>query len=411
MASDKILKLVDDLGLIPLGNIDDIRREVKIDFIDSFGYKYNLDSGQLIRKVLKPFHIFNPYCKDNFNLYFKENNKNIEVIDSPKSKDVQFKLKCKECGYEWFVKSSTILRLDTGCAKCMNKLALTIEEVKIKSKQIHKNIEIIGGEYKNCDSKLHCLCTIHNYEFYKSWDKLKQGKAPCLMCQKELNSGENNHMWRGGLTDISTYLRDFIKPWWLKSGEESDFKCILTGVKETIEIHHVNKCYSEILYECLDELNLPIKTTGEYSEVELRNLESLCLSKHYEYGLGIVLHKDIHQAFHIMYGYGSNTKQQFYEFLKYVEEVGNEEIINMYKEKRLPVICESKMITNCKRRVKCNETGEVFDSISELVRKYGKEYKISSPTIVKHIKHGGKFRCCPYTFSYFELDKVADSHA
>lgn len=52
-----------------------------------------------------------------------------------------------------------------------------------------------------------------------------------------------------------------------------------------------------------------------------------------------------------------------------------------------------------KNSIICNETGEIFESASELVRLKGKEYRINRSSIIDHIKRGHKFTICPYTFS------------
>ena len=395
----KVLQNISELSLIVIGDISKIKRQNKIEFMCPEGYRYMLDSSQIIKKVIKPFNKFNPFCLDNLNLYLENNNfdfKGIEVIIDGDG----FKFKCNNCNHTWVAKSSTIIRLSTGCAKCANKLTLTLDEVRIKLKDMYDNIEILDSVYENCDSKLSCRCLIHNYEFFKSWDKLKQSKKPCKICEIESKSGRNSYMWKGGLTDLNDYLRDSIRGWWIDSCRPYDFKCSISNKKSDLEVHHLNYGFSEIISESLETLSLEVKNVGEYSEQELLDIKSLVLDLHLKYGLGVPLNKYIHKSFHAMYGYGYNNKEQFLKFISYVEEIGIDNIISMYKNKQLPIIEESKMIKDSKKIVKCNETGEIFNSISELVRKYGKEYEISSPTIVNHLKHNGNFKYCPYTFSY-----------
>ena len=396
-----ILKNISELSLIIIGDISDIKRNNKIEFMCSEGYRYMLDSNQIIKKVIKPFNKFNPFCLDNLNMYLIKNNFNFKAIKIP-TNGSGFKFKCNECGHIWIAKSSAIIRLSTGCAKCANKATLTLAEVVVKLKDIHNNIEILDSIYENCNSKLNCRCTIHNYKFLKSWDKLKQSKKPCKICETESKSGKNNNMWKGGLTNLNDYLRDSVRQWWIDSANSNDFKCCITNKKGNIEVHHLNYGFSEITNKALKKLNLKVKSVGEYSEQDILNIKNLVLKLHYEYGLGIPLNRYLHKSFHVMYGCGYNNKYQFSEFISYVNVVGAENILKMYKNKTLPIIKESKMIINCKRKIKCNETGDVFNSISELVKKYGLKYKISSSSIVGHLKKGKNFRYCPYTFSYFE---------
>ena len=62
------------------------------------------------------------------------------------------------------------------------------------------------------------------------------------------------------------------------------------------------------------------------------------------------------------------------------------------------------MIAKCKKAIICNETMEVFDSLTDVVRKYKDTEGISSSTLVNHLKRGSKFRKCKYTFKYYEQD-------
>lgn len=57
-------------------------------------------------------------------------------------------------------------------------------------------------------------------------------------------------------------------------------------------------------------------------------------------------------------------------------------------------------IVNNRNSIICNETGEIFESATDLIRLKGKEYRINSTSIIDHLKRNYQFKICPYTFSY-----------
>lgn len=59
------------------------------------------------------------------------------------------------------------------------------------------------------------------------------------------------------------------------------------------------------------------------------------------------------------------------------------------------------IIVENKNSIICNETGEIFESATELIKLKGKEYRINRSSIIDHLKRGYKFKICPYTFSYY----------
>ncbi|PZT57538.1 hypothetical protein DN757_02415 [Paenibacillus silvae] len=53
---------------------------------------------------------------------------------------------------------------------------------------------------------------------------------------------------------------------------------------------------------------------SDIDDVLLEKIRKLCVEKHYKYGLGVPLRRDLHIDFHVQYGYGNNTYEQFLEF-------------------------------------------------------------------------------------------------
>ena len=238
--------------------------------------------------------------------------------------------------------------------------------------------------------------------FYKKCDKINQWIYPCPECNSESKKGENSSSWKGGLTSLSSYIRTNLRDWWNESAKATNFKCAITGLSGEIEVHHLKKTFNEILLEALSSLELDAtELRGELTDLQLLNLTNEVLRLHGVYGLGLPLNKNLYRAFHVRYGAGDNTEEQFAEFLEYIKDQDILQSILGEKEfKKIGIIKNSPMIQSCKKAIICNETGEVFESLVAAVRKYGESEGITSPTLVNHLKRGSKFRKCKYTFKY-----------
>lgn len=131
----------------------------------------------------------------------------------------------------------------------------------------------------------------------------------------------NQHpAWRGGITPVAMHLRSFIKrsQWQIDSFVENNSRCVISGKpnthKEKLHIHHLH-AFSDIVRETMKDLNLDFREQiGLYSDEELDAIEEKCLELHYKYGLGVPLIETIHNEFHVIYGRGGNTPEQFEEF-------------------------------------------------------------------------------------------------
>ena len=132
----------------------------------------------------------------------------------------------------------------------------------------------------------------------------------------ETRKGEKNPSWKGGISPINIYLREYIKPWKKDSMKYCNYKSVISE-KPFKHIHHVNKNFSEILELTFKISNIEIKETiEEYTSEELEKLEKICLMLHYFFGPGVCLTEEEHKLFHSLYGKHDNTKEQFEEFEK-----------------------------------------------------------------------------------------------
>lgn len=140
-----------------------------------------------------------------------------------------------------------------------------------------------------------------------------------------------NGRWQGGITNISTALRENIYEWKQSSMELCSYKCVLTG-GEFDNIHHLTP-FNNIIKECIQELELNILSNiGDYDDEVRNDLIELVQEKHKLYGLGLCLNKDIHKLFHDKYSYSNCTVDNFKEFIeKYFNGEFDNELANELK--------------------------------------------------------------------------------
>lgn len=303
-------------GLIPYLKGDEGSKD-KIKCEDSEGYLYvttynSISSG---RYPLK-FYITNPYVMDNIKRWISINSKNIEILDNTyKGADAFLKCKCKIDGHEWKARWSSLHR-SYGCPMCAKVVRLTLEEVKIKVKEINPNIEVIDDVYKGSESHLRCRCLIDGHEWNSMWATIRDGHG-CPKCYARNQIGRNNPNWRGGVRNICKHFRKSrsIDDWKRESMEVCDWKCVISGSNK-IEVHHLYN-FTDILKETIIELGMDIyENTSQYTDEELFTISTKLGEKHKKYGLGVCLSKELHKEFHSIYTKYNNTPKQFLEFYK-----------------------------------------------------------------------------------------------
>jgi hypothetical protein len=208
----------------------------------------------------------------------------------------------------------------SACKLCANERMSNLkknsfEDVKNEYFNLGYNLLSNEDEYIDCHTALKCSCQKHPNEIFNVNLVGARKHQGCKKCFQEKISRENHFNWKGGITSLSNYLRDKIKPWVLDSLRNNNFKCVITNVgNHKLVVHHLYS-FANIINETLINLNLPIyDSINKYSEEDLENLKNLCLELHYKYGLGVSLTKEIHDLFHKIYGSKNNTLFQFHEF-------------------------------------------------------------------------------------------------
>ena len=109
------------------------------------------------------------------------------------------------------------------------------------------------------------------------------------------------------------HLRKYIHKWKMGILEGHDYKCFLSGYNQYLEVHHVNKQFSDILDEIMQLNYNKAKDWGEYSQEELDAIGSKIVSAHKDV-LGIPLTKKLHRFFHRIYGIKNCSEEQFWKF-------------------------------------------------------------------------------------------------
>lgn len=201
------------------------------------------------------------------------------------------------------------------CLYCSGTNRPTFEEIVFEFEK--RNYILSEDQYNTAKTKMKYICIKHKEQGFQkiSWDKFKMGRG-CRFCGEEKTSGENHWNWKGGITKLNDYLRNKIDLWKNKSLYYSGYKCVITGKSVELVVHHIVS-FNTIVSEVLKNLNLPIYETIEsYTSDELNKIEIECVKIHQKYGLGVCLHKEVHNLFHRLYGKGDNTEAQFEEFKK-----------------------------------------------------------------------------------------------
>lgn len=216
-----------------------------------------------------------------------------------------------------FIKYSSLRVCKFGCRYCTleHRSELYRHEFEfVKSIFTEKNLILLEDEYINETVKMKYRCNIHHNEIQEiTFNALYHQDQGCYYCGVKNRSGENHYKWRGGVTPLTTHLREKIEKWKIDSIKSSNFKCVITGEKFDV-IHHLYG-FNEILQETFQELNLPIyDKINQYTLEELKMIEEKCLEIHYRYPLGVCLTNEVHDLFHREYGRGKNTPEQFEEF-------------------------------------------------------------------------------------------------
>lgn len=244
-------------------------------------------------------------------MFESEGYKIIDGIETYENERSKFTLECPS-HHQFQIDRNHFYHRKQRCPHCSNSKKLTLNYCREEFAK--KDYILLEEVYVNSGTNMKYICKIHSHEIqYICWDNFKQGKQ-CKFCARENNSGENNHMWKGGLTSINVYLRGLLNKWKLNSLNMFNYKCGLTGVNNrTLNIHHLYS-FHKIVKEVFSDMGVNInENIGDYNKCELELISERFLKKHNKI-IGIPIDEKLHTLFHQIYNY-DNTHQQFKEFV------------------------------------------------------------------------------------------------
>ena len=169
----------------------------------------------------------------------------------------------------------------------------------------HKKINLIGQEFgygckvlyeaeKSPNSRARrwqCQCHCGKIWDIRQGNILRNETKECRKCTSKRcglrNSGQNHYRYNPNLTDEERGKRDGSKTYkWRKAIlNRDDYTCQVTHIKDNLVVHHLDGW-------------------------------ELAKDKRFDVDNGITLNHDVHEKFHHIYGHGSNTKEQFEDFVK-----------------------------------------------------------------------------------------------
>lgn len=184
----------------------------------------------------------------------------------------------------------------------------------VKSEFDKRGYILLDKEYKNSKTPLRYICKKHpdkvNTARFALFLADRQG---CKWCAYEKRKGKNSNFWKGGLNEITEFLREQTNKWKMEWLEKHGYKCDITNLNSgEIEVHHA-KPFHVIRDEVINQLGFQNKKfLKDYTQEELDLLIDTFRSKHDEI-VGIPIHKDLHKLFHRLYGF-QTTLEDYQEF-------------------------------------------------------------------------------------------------
>lgn len=173
----------------------------------------------------------------------------------------------------------------------------------VKNAFNEKGLILLETEYKDNITKMKYKCPIHpNEEQYMTYNNLYSGRG-CPLCSYENRRGENNYFWKGGVSELNNYLRQYLYDWKINSFEKYNYSCFITNEKgNDLEVHHT-KPFNIIRDEVLNKLNVPIhQFIKDYNQQTLNKIVDLFIEEHNK-KLGVPIKKELHKLFHNIYGW------------------------------------------------------------------------------------------------------------
>lgn len=267
-----------------------INNKSKIVIENEEGYKGLCRIGGLMEgKDTKFFFSKNPYTIENIKLWLIKNNSPYKLISKEYINSYEkMKVLCPIHGI--FYTNWNSLFSGRGCPKCANNIKYTINEVKIKIREINPNIEILSNDYLGVYNKLQCKCLLDGHIWEANFHNLFTNKTGCPECSRRNFVGVNNPRYNPNLSEEERENGRNIpgyEEWRNKVYKRDNFTCRCCGSSKsgTLNAHHLDGYH-------------------------------WCKDKRIDVDNGVTLCESCHKKFHSTYGNENNTKEQFEDFLK-----------------------------------------------------------------------------------------------
>lgn len=159
------------------------------------------------------------------------------------------------------------------------------------------DIEFIRNNYLRMDDSQIALCIGRSKFSVKN-------KRHELDLHRPTHSLENS---------VSEYIRAHNYKWKNESMKKANFRCVITGDIAT-DVHH-RYSFNLILKEVMERCDLSAYSKcSELSPILLQKILNDFYAEQNKHGMGICLRKDMHKEFHLKYGFGNNTPDQWENF-------------------------------------------------------------------------------------------------
>ena len=118
------------------------------------------------------------------------------------------------------------------------------------------------------------------------------------------------------LNNTYNYLRKSTKPWKESCKRKHNGKCVVTGTKDNLQVHHLQKSFMDMVDEALELASLDYRPKiNQYDDSERQRLTDACKEVHSRYD-GVPVCVKFHKKFHERYGIRGYTEEDFRKFCK-----------------------------------------------------------------------------------------------
>lgn len=244
----------------------------------------------------------------------------VEPSGKTMRREVKWLCKC-DCGNEVVVRGSSLrTKHTTTCGHCNEvRIGDRFSRLLVKDKLL---IDVEGKNRTFC--KCECDC---GKEVLVRVDGLTSGRTHSCGCYYK------ETVYKGGATPIKLYLRKHTEQWVRDAIAEANYTCELSGeASERLNVHHLYG-FSNIVIDAHEDNNINIHNSiGDYTEKEMELLIRYIKSWHDDSSNAVVLSEKIHRLFHLIYGFGDNTLEQFTEFRERYLNGDFKEEIDIYED-------------------------------------------------------------------------------